>query len=116
MYKIIIIFSLGTSILTIIDMIHGIVAINYNTAIITQYKCRKELKMLYFDVYSLFLLHCIVLYCICKFSYTACFHVIAFNKNNFVTNYFHFRYTLIAFITLISSFSVNFRTQYLENT
>ena len=72
--------------------------------------------MLYFDVYCLFLLHCIVLYCICKFSYTACFHVIAFNKNNFATNCFHFRYAFIAFITLISSFSVIFVRNISKNT
>ena len=40
--------------------------------------------------------------------------MIAFNKNNFATNFFHFRYAFIALITLISSSSVNFRTQYLE--
>ena len=59
---------------------------------------------------------CTVLYCTAYiiFSYTACLHVIAFNKNNFATNCFHFRYAFIAFITLISSFFVNFRTQYLE--
>ena len=64
-----------------------------------------------FIVYS----HCTVLYCTAYiFSYTACLHMIAFNKNNFATNCFHFRYALTAFITLISSFSINFRTQYLE--
>ena len=50
----------------------------------------------------------------CTCTYTACLHVIAFNKNNFATNCFHFRYAFIAFITLISSFSINFHTQYLE--
>ena len=49
-----------------------------------------------------------------NFIYAAYLHVIEFSKNNFATNCFHFRYAFIAFITLISGFSVNFRTQYLE--
>ena len=80
---------------------------------------RKELKMLYFDI--TFIL--IELYCsyistvnfVCSlFARAACLHVIALNKNKFATNFLHFRYAFIALNTLISSYFVNFRTQYLK--